>query len=180
MSAAPREIADPGPRPRYGTRPLPAYRFVPGLHPHPTRDPGGHSYGAHERAPRRWTPEEWPALEDWLAGVDLFNAHYFWEAHEAWEGLWATQPRASSPALFLQGLIQIAAALLKQHLGSEGGARTLAGEGLAKLRRLEGCQPRMMGLDLGVTIAALAAHFETPVGALPDLARAPLLRLDPP
>ena len=31
-------------RPRYTNLPLPAYRFVPGKAPHPTRDPDGHSY----------------------------------------------------------------------------------------------------------------------------------------
>ena len=100
-------------------RPLPPYRFVPGLHPHPTRHPAGHSYAPaaplHGRA--AWDPSAWRTLDDWLSGVDRFNTFYFWEAHEAWEGLWAAVPRDSRPARTLQGLIQIAAALLKIHLG---------------------------------------------------------------
>lgn len=173
--APPGDIPDPGARPRYGTRAFPAYRFVPGVQPHPTRDPRGHSY-ATGGTPRRgaWTPDQWRTLDDWLEGVDLFNAHYFWEAHEAWEGLWAAQPRDSIPALFLQGLIQIAAALLKTHMRAAAGAQLLAGEGLAKLRRVAAEKRSMMGLDLEPTIAAFEAFFALDA---PSVAQAPVLRL---
>src|SRR5688572_29964828 len=72
--------------PWYGReRSLPSYRFVPGLHPHPIRNPQGHSYGtARAQVHPSWTPEGWPTLEAYLHGVDLFNRFYFWEAHEAW------------------------------------------------------------------------------------------------
>src|SRR5262249_49365822 len=122
-----KEIPNPGERgvPRYSHRPFPAYRFVPGLHPHPHRDPARHSYEPQPTLKRHapWRVEEWRTLDDWLYGVDLFNAFYFWEAHEAWEGLWAAAGRDSAPALMLQGLIQIAAALLKTHLQVREGAR---------------------------------------------------------
>ena len=130
------DLPDPGDRgvPRYSTRSLPRYRYVPGVRPHPTRDPAGHSY---ESAPNRhapWSAEAWRSLQDWLYGVDLFNRFYFWEAHEAWEGLWASVPRGSPPSLLLQGLIQIAAALLKTHMRVPAGARVLCTEGLDKIR----------------------------------------------
>ena len=80
-------------------------------------------------------------LDDWLYGVDLFNRFYFWEAHEAWEGLWAVAERHGAPSLLLQGLIQIAAALLKTHMGALAGACSLSAEGLAKLRRAAASQP---------------------------------------
>src|ERR1035437_2234874 len=65
--------------------------YVPGVHAHPRRDPTGHSYRPAPQLDRHppWAPEEWRTLDDWLYGVDLFNRFYFWEAHEAWEGLWA-------------------------------------------------------------------------------------------
>ena len=57
-------------------RPLPPYRFVPGLYPHPTRHPAGHSYGPaaplHGRA--AWDPSAWRTLDDWLCGVDRSGA----------------------------------------------------------------------------------------------------------
>src|SRR5215470_9912741 len=136
--------------PRYcPERPLPPYRYVPGLHPHPVRDPAGHSYQA---APAR-------TLIDWLFGVDLFNAFYFWEAHEAWEGLWAAKPRDSAPARMLQGLIQIAAALLKIHLGSLAGAAALSREGLDKLAAVAATVPTMLGLQLPDTITTFHHYF---------------------
>lgn len=160
MTAAPeREIPDPGPRRRYGTRPFPAYRFVPGVHPHPIRDPAGHSYGQRSRAVRD---------DDFVAGVDLFNAHFFWEAHEAWEGLWAAQERSSPTALFLQGLIQIAAALLKTHMRRPDGARSLSRDGLAKLRGVAADTPSMMGVDLRTTIAAFETFFDAWPAAIVD------------
>lgn len=41
-------------------------------------------------------------------GADLFNRGLYWEAHEAWEELWLTLE--DEPKLFVQGLIQVAAA----------------------------------------------------------------------
>jgi hypothetical protein len=145
-------IPEPGDRgvPRYSVRPFPPYRYVPGLHPHPLRDPAGHSYRAHFRLDRHppWSPEHWRRIEDWLYGVDLLNRFYFWEAHEAWEGLWASCERQSAPGLLLQGLIQIAAALLKAHVRALEGARMLSTEGLAKLGRVGATHPVLLGLEL--------------------------------
>ncbi|MFZ5861983.1 MAG: DUF309 domain-containing protein [Nitrospirota bacterium] len=73
-----------------------------------------------------WTPEQWPTLQAYLRGVDLFNRWYFWEAHEAWEPLWRAHPPQSDHARFVQGLIGSAAALLKLRMGHTRAARTLA------------------------------------------------------
>ena len=49
------------------------------------------------------------AMREVLArGADLFNRGLYWEAHEAWEELWLTLE--DEPRLFVQGLIQVAAA----------------------------------------------------------------------
>ena len=177
------EIQAPNrPVPRYcPERPLPAYRFVPGLHPHPVRDPAGHSYEAVPRRSRLgpWDPAAWRVLCDWLAGVDRFNTFYFWEAHESWEGLWAGLPRVSPPARLLQGLIQIAAALLKIHLGSPLGAAALSHDGLDKLAESAADQPTLLGLDLRETTSNFH-HYFRPLAerTLPPLdASVPLLRL---
>lgn len=172
-------IADPGPRPRYSQRPFPAYRYLPGVHPHPFRDPQGHSHGAERgRGPSpNWRPEEWRTLDDWLFGVDLFNAHYFWEAHEAWEGLWAVVRRGTAPSLLLQGLIQISAALLKAHQRNSAGIRVLSREGLEKLRAVRSPTGSLMGVDLAKAIAAFAAFFGSGE-EIPDLERVPVLILE--
>jgi uncharacterized protein len=47
----------------------------------------------------------WNAL---ARGADLFNRGLHWEAHEAWEELWLELE--NQPRLFVQGLIQVAAA----------------------------------------------------------------------
>jgi hypothetical protein len=107
---------------------LPPYRHVPGLTPHPVKDPLGHLYGHAEPAASsscRDLPACWSECEDYLFGVDLFNRAFFWEAHEAWEWVWIAAGKTTEPAGFVQGLIQISAALLRDHLGTPGGARNL-------------------------------------------------------
>lgn len=157
------DLPEPGDRPvrRYSLRPLPVYRYVPGVRPHPHRDPAGHSYqptpSLNRHAP--WNPECWQSLDDWLYGVDLFNGFYFWEAHEAWEGLWASAARQSAQSLMLQGLIQIAAALLKTHMGVGAGALILSSEGLEKLRRAAAMQVTLLGLDLREVSDAFTCYF---------------------
>jgi len=157
------DIPDPGDRAirRYAQRPFPAYRYVPGLHPHPSRDPAGHSYQPRPTRTRHapWHPRDWRSLDDWLYGIDLFNHFYFWEAHEAWEGLWTALPRETPPSLMLQGLIQLAAGLLKTHMGVIAGARVLSAAGVEKLRRAMVRTPRLLGLDLGEVADRFEAYF---------------------
>lgn len=126
--------------PWYGKeRILPAYRFVPGLYPHPVRDPNGHSHRiVRAQVHPFWKPEEWPALERYLHGVDLFNRFYFWEAHEVWEALWKSHPPGSDPALFIQGLINLSASLLKLHMGAGASSQKLWTAAESRLLRFQG------------------------------------------
>jgi len=167
--------------PRYTTLRFPPYRYVPGVHPHPTRDPAGHSYQPNPTVSRNaaWRPEDWRDLEPWLSGVDLFNDFYFWEAHEAWEVLWVSTPRGEPPSLLLQGLIQIAAALLKTHMHTLNGARILSSEGLDKLCRAGEHSRVLLGLEIPVTIDAFSAYFSPlQAGQLPRVDESvPVLRL---
>lgn len=138
---------------RYSTLPLPAYRYVPGRTPHPVRDPRGHSFGKPERV-EVLDPERWPDCETYLFGVDLLNLGYWWEAHEALEGLWRAAGRESEPGRLLQGLIQVAAALLKHSMGSEGPARHLAALACEKLRRAPEGLLGIQGRDLADQVEA--------------------------
>src|SRR5919106_558592 len=100
--------------PRYSSRPLPPYRFVPGETPHPTRDPEGHSRDVRKLPVTAWRPEDWREIEEWLWAIDLFNAGYWWESHEALESLWHAAGRNTPPARFVQSLIHLSAACLNR------------------------------------------------------------------
>lgn len=54
-------------------------------------------------------------------GVALFDAGYYWEAHEAWERLWQAAPPDSAMRHRLQGLIALAAAGVKVRQGQAAG-----------------------------------------------------------
>ncbi len=103
--------------------PLPPYAFVPGRNPHPVSDPAGHSHGKPPEKPAPPDVEDWQSCRPYLVGIDLFNHGYYWEAHEAWEGLWHACGRSGPVATFLKGLIRLAAAGVKAREGREQGRR---------------------------------------------------------
>ncbi|RMH40860.1 MAG: DUF309 domain-containing protein [Deltaproteobacteria bacterium] len=128
-------MSPPGrPPPRYTSRPLPPYAFLPGRAPHPTRDPRGHSYGVAARAD--YLPaDRWRDNDMYLWGIDLLNAGYPWEAHEAWEAVWTACRAAgdADQAAFVQGLIQLAAAEVHERLGEPDRAARIRARARAKL-----------------------------------------------
>src|SRR5271165_4357968 len=69
---------------------FPPYAYLPGKKPHPVRDPTGHSYHVE---PIPVAAEASLDSDAFLWGLDLFNHGYYWEAHEAWEGLWQVADR---------------------------------------------------------------------------------------
>jgi Domain of unknown function (DUF309) len=72
---------------------------------------------------------------EFAAGIRLFNATDYHRAHEAWEAIWLQE---DDPAyrLFLQGLIQVAAAFHKLFVQHKSGpAARLLVRGLDKLDR---------------------------------------------
>ncbi|MFT7520077.1 MAG: hypothetical protein ACI9MC_002221 [Kiritimatiellia bacterium] len=86
---------------------LPAYSYVPGVQPHPLRDPDGHG----------GVPPDLHVDTVWRWGVDCFQHRYYWEAHEAWEVIWRGLTRGEPAAEGVQGLIGAAAFVLKRHMG---------------------------------------------------------------
>ena len=144
------------PEPRYAPEiPLPPYSYVPGHDvPHPVNDPAGHLFAsldsAHEppitcsqlsalptdpTCRRRALAALIAGNSRWLHALDLFNAGFYWEAHEAWESFWTTIGRSTPEAQFVQGLIHLAAACVKIREGKPNGvarhtkrARELLGE----------------------------------------------------
>ena len=148
-------------------RPLPPYTFVPGQTPHPVSDPEGHSYGAPHETPAPVAPDDWQSSRAYLFGIDLFNAGFYWEAHETWEGLWHACGRSGTTADFLKGLIQMTAAGVKVRQGVPRGVAGL-GRGAAGLFRkvLDALAPgetRSLGLDVRELV-----HFAEGLAAQPD------------
>ena len=103
----------------------PSYSYVPGHWPHPSRDPKGHSYKAEPDTPENIDLIQWETCEQYRAGIELYNQGYYWEAHEAWEGIWRLNGKHGPQAQFLQGLIKIAAAGIKIRQGHAKAARSL-------------------------------------------------------
>lgn len=144
---------------RYSRQAFPAYAFLPGRDPHPTRDPRGHSFREEPEAPPPWLPpEDWRDCVDYLYGVDLYNHGYLWEAHEAWEGLWHPAKGDELLADFLQGLIQCSAASLKIPMGQPRGLAKLSELGTGRLERVSlAAGSEYMGLDIPGFVAAFLA-----------------------
>jgi len=137
-------------------RPFPSYAYRPGHTPHPTRDPDGHSYGAEAGPPDPPDPEHWRACADYLYGIDLFNHGYYWEAHEAWEGLWVACGREGRAATYLQALINLAAAGFKSRMGSARGMSANAATALRLLQSFEAQREHHRGPYMGLDTGALA------------------------
>jgi predicted metal-dependent hydrolase len=94
-------------------------------------------------------------------GAELFNAGYYWEAHEVWEELWHACGRRGTTADILRALIKLAAAGVKVRERQEHGVRTHAGraaELLAASREHGGAG--QLGLDLDHLIEQ-AQHVAT-------------------
>ena len=138
---------------RYTDRPLPEYRHLPFQNAHPFLDEEGHSYGEKLSPPNSFTLENWQSCNDYLYSIDLFNYGFWWEAHERLKQVCIAAGRESETGQFIQGLIQIAAALLKHFLREERGAMTLAELGLGNLQKAT-------GIYLGIDVATLVVQVE--------------------
>ena len=79
-------------------------------------------------------------------GLEAFNSAHFYDAHEHWEEVWLETPNPDK--MFLQGLIQVAAAFHHYSRANLKGTRNLLQAGLVKLD----CFPEVHG---GLEIAAL-------------------------
>jgi len=140
---------------RWTDRPRPPYRYQPGGNePHPSEHPAGYLHGVADAAEALLTPDRWREQGDYLFGIDLFNEGYYWQAHEAWEGLW--HQASGAQRSFLQALILTAAARLQAEIGRAEGARKLCRRANRRLDEMargaaaeRGTPPnRYMGLDL--------------------------------
>lgn len=130
--------------PRLTRLPFPAYPHLPGTTPHPMIDPGGHG-GTAVRG--NGTPVE--RLEAFLFGCDLYNHGYWWEAHEAWEGVWHALGRSGVRCELLKALIQAANAHLKVRMNRPRAVERLRLAVSGHLARVEDATD---GVCLGVPV----------------------------
>ena len=162
--------------PRYlPARAFPGYAYLPGKSHHPTQHPEGHSFG-HVIDACYLPAARWRDNDDYLYGVDLYNHGYFWEAHEAWEGLWQIAGHDAAQASFLQGLIQCTAAALKIAMEQPRGLERLSAAGTGRLEGVaRGGAPEYMGLD----VMSFVLEFRAFAASAPQSAdERPLLELD--
>ena len=126
--------------------PLPPYAYVPGgPWPHPTSSPHGHSFGRAASKAAAAQEAQGANSPRFLRGVALFNAGYYWEAHEVWEGLWHAYGRRGVEADVVKALIKLAAAGVKVREGQEHGVRIHAGRAaeLVRVGSKSRCEPRL-------------------------------------
>lgn len=111
-------------------------------------------------------PDNWMNSQRYLYAVDLFNYAFWWETHEVLEKLWLGTGRISPTAIFIQGIIQIAAALLKNSQGISRGSQNLCAKGLPKVRSQSGL---FLGIDIEQFTHELEAYFSGEIVDLPQI-----------
>lgn len=118
---------------RYSSVPLPRRRHLPGVSPRSSVDGRLLTWLETCPAPLGFGPDSWADSVHYRCAVDLFNFGFWWESHAAWEVVWRVAEKESLTALFVQGLIQVAAALLKRSQSHDTAAERLSSRGLEKL-----------------------------------------------
>lgn len=95
-------------------------------------------------------PDRWQESETYQEANRLFDAGFYWEAHEAWERLWHASHRTGPVAKMLKGLIKLAAAGVKIRELRPAGAATHAGRAQSVFQELfHEVGPNFLGQDLG-------------------------------
>ena len=149
---------------------LPPYSYVPGgPWPHPRASSEGHSRDLVMTPVDPIGTNGWASSPAYLRGIELFNAGYYWEAHEWWEALWHAHGRKGATATVLQGLIKLAAAGVKVREQRPEGVRTHAARAAVHFEKSRQEAGRFqLGLDLDEWIAhARAVAGDPPVDPAP-------------
>jgi len=118
---------------RYTNFPFPSNRYIPGQGMHPRKSPYGSHIPELPTSSIKFGAKTWRDSFRYLYAIDLFNYGYWWEAHEVLEDLWIVTGKETLTGRFIQGLIQICAALLKETQSIHSGALRLAEKGLSKI-----------------------------------------------
>ena len=151
---------------RYTDRPLPAYRHLPFINAHPFLDKDGHSYGEKLSPVDSFSTENWQDCDEYLYSIDLFNYGYWWEAYERLKHISLGAGRESETGRFVQGVLQIAAALLKHFMREETGAATLAELGA---ENLQGVADTYLGINVTTLLTQLQDCLKTQDSKYPQI-----------
>jgi predicted metal-dependent hydrolase len=104
------------------------------------------------------TPEQLQSrLSELYEAIDQFNMRWYFESHETLEDLWMVTPLPERT--FMQGIIQLAAALVHYARGEQPGVLKLLDASADKLREFA---PRFLGVEtarLLDDIARVRAEF---------------------
>lgn len=151
---------------RYSKYPFPKRKYIPGKSIHPRKAPDLYPIPELPQCILTNANDNWLKCERYLYAIDLFNFGYWWEAHEVLEGVWMQSGRKTELALFIQGIIQISAALLKDSQGNGRGAILLSTKGLAKLKRQSAF---FLGVEVDRFIKDIESYFSGVTPVLPRI-----------
>jgi len=130
---------------------FPSYAFVPG-------GPWPHPAASHQKPTNE---AERQAMLD--RGIALFDAGYYWEAHELWEVLWHVFGRHGPKADVLKGLIKLAASGVKVREKQRHGVVTHASRAAETFVKARDCGgERLFGFDLNELINLARAIADKP------------------
>jgi predicted metal-dependent hydrolase len=101
-----------------------------------------------------------------LWGLDLFNHGYYWEAHEAWEGLWQVADRDGPLRMLFKGLILLSAMGVKIRERKNAAAARHGKRAAALFRQLP---DRAFERALGMSPTAVAECAEAATRVPADL-----------
>ncbi len=110
---------------------------------------------AHTLEPMERLSNNWRSNTMYLFGVDLFNAAFYWETHEVFEGLWRLEEKGSPTYNGLKGLIQLATSTLKHDRDEPKGRDLLLIGGSRYLRDSDMDQ---YGVNIEFLISAIEAY----------------------
>ena len=151
---------------RYTNISFPDRKYIPGQGIHPKKHPNGSHIPDLPAEMKLFDADTWRISQRYLYGIDLFNFGYWWEAHEVLEELWIQTGRSTLTAKFIQGIIQISAALLKNSQIVQQRSSQLAGKGLSKLRLQSGI---FLGLNVEEFAEKVEKYFAKESSSLPQI-----------
>ena len=103
--------------------PLPSSAYVPGKTPRPDEGVFDH---IRDTAKAGMSADALARSDAFRHGLAYLEAGFFWEAHEVLEPVWMALPEGADRR-FVQGVIQLANALLKERMERPKAALRLAG-----------------------------------------------------
>ena len=133
---------------------LPAHRYIPG---HTRRHPEGAFDAIREMAPKPSLSGGAADNPAWLYGLRLFDAGFWWEAHEVLEPVWMNARPNSAERAVVQAVIQLANAALKREMEKEKAVRRLCDIAARLVDDAAAGGGRILGLDLNELREIVAA-----------------------